>query len=1050
MKKYLFMLFLVLLSIQMYAQNRVQYTGTVIAGDNNEPLPGASVTVKNTSTGTVTDIDGRFSIKAAKDAVFVISFIGFETQELTLKSGNDIRIVLQPDMKVLDESVVVGYGTVKKSELTTASSGIRSEDMNMTGVTSFEQSLQGKLSGVVVINTEGAPGSAMSMEVRGVASISGSSEPLYVIDGMPIESGSDMSAAQAGRSFTQSFNPLAGLNPNDIESIEVLKDASATAIYGSRGANGVVMITTKTGKEGKARVSANFQMGYSKITKKIEVLSAKEYAEYRNWAQDTERYSPELIAGMSDSPTKWQDLIYRLGRTQEYSASVSGGSKKFNYMVSGNYMDQEGIIINSGFNRASARGNFMFELLPGVKLYSKNSFNRSEYNSVTSSTSAGDTKQQGIIKQALRMDPAIPFDQAYDPDEEGIIDTDGTVRNPYIEATAPTQNTVTNRLISSLVLDAQLFKHLNFKPSFGIDYTVSRADSYFPKETQQGRSTAGNDVGFASIQYVETMKWVNENQLTYSNVFAGKHSFTATGVVSLERVLRYKDRSSARGFVTDDLLNNVLQNGLSETYALNTNKTVSSLMSYTARVNYGYDSRYMFTATVRADGSSKFGVNNKWGVFPSASAAWNIYKESWVREAFKKANINNMRLRASWGVVGNQAIPAYQSQSTMSLGWYPSSGGMDATAVPVRLANPDLKWESTEQLNIGFDFGMFRDRISLTFNWYRKMTKELLQSIKIPVSTGFASQWQNKGVIKNSGVELEVAIRPVVTKDFNWSIMANFSHNENVILDLGNVTEQFTENLGSGGSVNYSPFIQKVGYSLGTLWGYQTNGIYQTPEDYADIEESTIHGLNAGDNDELRYEKMAGEVWIIDQNGDHKINDDDRVKIGDVNPKLTYGITNVFSWKFLELSVLFTGKVGGDIYNHVFSELEQMVGYNNMTREAFYNRWQGPGTSNTYPKLRKITDPRTYYASSSFVEDGSYFRIKNLRLTFNFDKELFKMKKFPSGSIYFNVDNLLTVTDYRGYDPEVSSFGQSAAKRGIDMGAYPQCRTFSFGVNLNF
>lgn len=1050
MKKIIDIVVLFLIAgISVYAQNKVTYSGTVIAGDDKQPLPGASVMVKNTNNGTVTDIDGKFTLTAKSGAVLVFSFVGFENLELQPEKHSDLKVELIADSKVIDESVVVGYGTVRKSEMTTASSGIRAKDMNMTGVTSFEQSLQGKLSGVVVVNTEGAPGSAMSMEIRGVASISGSSEPLYVIDGMPIES-SGVNASQAGRNFTQDLNPLAGLNPNDIESIEVLKDASATAIYGSRGANGVVMITTKSGRKGKANVSANVQFGYSKITRKIEVLSGKEYAEYSNWARDTERYTEAMIAKLSDSPTKWQDLIYRLGKTQEYSASISGGGDKYNYFISGNYMDQDGIIVNSGFYRASVRSNFMFQLTPGIKLYSKTSLTRSGYNQVTSSTASSDTKDQGIIKQALRMDPAIPFDQAYDPDEEGLIDGDGMVRNPYLEATSPTLKTVTNRIISSLAVDAKIVKNLTFKPSFGVDYVVSRADSYFPKNTQAGKPTAGYDMGFASIQYAETLKWVNENQLTYSNVFAGKHSFTATAVVSLERAYKFKDRSSARGFVTDDLLNNVLQNGLSDTYQLNTNKTVSSLMSYTARVNYGYDKRYLVTATIRADGSSKFGVNNKFGVFPSMSAAWNIMNEKWVKKAFGRAEINNMRIRASWGVVGNQGIPAYQSQSTMSLGWYPGTSGKEPTATAVRLANPDLKWESTEQLNLGFDYGMFKDRISLSFNWYRKITRDLLQAIKIPTSTGFAAQWQNRGTIRNSGVELELTLRPVVTKDFNWSIMTNISHNKNVILDLGDVKEQFTENLGTGGTTNYSPFIQKVGYPLGTLWGYQTDGIYQTAEDYQDIRESAIHGLNPNDSEQIRYKKMAGEVKIIDQNGDGKIDDDDRVRIGDVNPVITYGITNTFSWKFLELSVLLTGKSGGDIYNHVFSELENMSGYSNITREAFNNRWQGPGTSNRFPKLRKINDSRNYYASSNFVEDGSYFRIKNLRFTFKFDKDLFKVNKFPSGAIYFNVDNLYTVTKYRGYDPEVSSFGQSAARRGIDMGAYPQCRTFSFGVNLNF
>lgn len=1050
MKRILLIVAILLTIGQVSAQknkNKTTYAGIVLSGDDNKPLPGVSVIVSNTVIGTQTDVDGHFRFQGPPHAQLSFSYLGFETQQVRPQHPLNIKVVLMPDDKLIDEVVVVGYGTVRKSELTTASSGLRSRDMVTEGVTSFEQSLQGKLSGVVVTNTEGAPGSSMSMEIRGVASISGTSEPLYVIDGIPMDSDEDLNASQAGRSFTQGLNPMAMLNAQDIESIEILKDASATSIYGSRGANGVVLITTKSGREGRATVNASYSMGFSSLVRMIDVLSPIEYAEYRNWAQGSDRYTPEVMATLSNNPHRWQDLIYRTGQTQDYALSVSGGTKKFTYMLSGNYFDQQGIIINSGFSRATFRSNLAFELRPGVRLLSRTNFSRGVYDQVASSTSGSDSKQQGIIKQALRMDPAMPKDKDYDPELDGLIDTDGTLRNPYIEATEPTLKTATNRITSGLTLEAQLTEHLLFRPTFSVDYAVSRADTYYPATTQQGKSTAGNDMGFASLQYVESMKWANENQLTYQNTFAGKHAFTATAVMSLEQLIRARDRSSARGFVSDDLLNNVLQNGLSETYVLQTGKTKTSLMSYTGRINYGYDRRYMFTAAVRADGSSKFGKNNRWGVFPSVSAAWNAMNEKWFSNALSAARINNLRLRFSWGLVGNQAIPAYQSQSTVSLGWYPSSGEDVPTAVAVRLANPDLKWESTEQYNVGFDFGAFDNRLTLTVNWYRKDTKDLLQSILIPASTGFQSQYQNRGAIRNQGMEFELTARPVETKNFTWNIMANISFNRNEITDLGDVTEQFTADLGSLG---YTPFIQKVGYSLGTLWGYKADGVYQNLEECADIKSSVIHGLNEGDSDELRYQKMVGEVRYVDTNHDGVIDDSDRVKIGDVNPAYTFGITNVFTWKRLSLNVLIVGRMGGDVYNQVFSELESLSGYSNMTREAFYGRWQGEGTSYTYPKLHDINNPRKRYGSSFFVEDASFVRIKNVRLSFAFDKKLTGLKWFPDGAIWFAVDNLATFTDYRGYDPEVSSYGQSAAYRGIDMGAYPQCRTYSVGINFKF
>lgn len=1033
---------------QKKEDKQVTYAGVVLSGDDNKPLPGVSVIITNTMIGVHTDAEGKFNFKGPRGSELTFSYLGFESRRLHPQQPHNIRVVLNPDDKLIDEVVVVGYGTVRKSELTTASSGIRSRDMVTEGVTSFEQSLQGKLSGVIVTNTEGAPGSAMSMEIRGVASISGSSEPLYVIDGIPMESDADVNASQTGRQFTQGLNPMAALNPQDIESIEILKDASATSIYGSRGANGVVLITTKSGREGSAVVNASFSMGYSSLVSMIDMLGPREYAEFRNWAQDTDRYSADVMKTLNNNPHRWQDLIYRTGKTQDYALSVSGGSKKMNYMISGNYFDQEGIIINSGFSRATTRSNLTFELWPGARLLSKTNFSRSVYNSVASSTSSADTKQQGIIKQALGMDPAMPATKDFDPDLEGIIDTDGTLRNPYIEATEPTLTTTTNRITSGLTLDLQLAKHLTFRPTASVDYTVSRADSYYPSTTQQGKSTAGNDMGFASIQYVESMKWANENQLTYSNVFNRKHSFTATAVMSLEKLIRAKDRSTARGFVTDDLLNNVLQNGMSETYVLNTGKIKTSLMSYTGRVNYGYDKRYIVTAALRADGSSKFGENNRWGIFPSVSAAWNAMNEKWLSDALSAARINNLRLRFSWGLVGNQAIPAYQSQSTIALGWYPASGGNLPTASATRLANADLKWETTEQYNVGLDFGAFDNRLTLSANWYRKTTSDLLQSILIPASTGFSAQYQNRGEIRNQGMEFEVTARPIETKDFKWDIAANISFNRNEITDLGDVKEQFTAELGGLG---YTPFIQKVGYSLGTLWGYKADGIYQNLDECADITSSLIHGLNEGDSDEQRYQKMVGETRFVDTDHNGRIDDDDRVKIGDVNPSYTFGITNVFSWKRLGLNVLIVGRMGGDVFNQVFSEIEFLSGYSNITRHAFDNRWQGEGTSNTYPKLRKVTDARyKKYANSFFVEDGSYVRIKNVRLSFAFDKKLTGLKWFPEGSVWFSIDNLATFTDYRGYDPEVSSYGQSAAYRGIDMGAYPQCRTYSFGINFKF
>lgn len=1046
MKQLSIILILLFSSVVLLNAQNNKVSGTVISADTNEPLMGATVAVKGTTIGVPTDSKGKFSINVAKGGVLEVSYIGYQKHNVTIGNSAIVNIKLAPNTHELEDVVVVGYGTVKKTESTVSSSGIRAADMKLDGTTSFEQSLQGKLSGVMVINTEGAPGSAMSIEVRGVSSVSGSSEPLYVIDGMPINSGADVNADLFGHAGTGSMNALSSINPNDIESIEVLKDAAATAIYGSRGSNGVVLITTKTGKEGKAKVSFNYNHGVSKIIKKIEVLDPYTFAEYTNWARGEAFYSDapgtpahKLMPQEGLSSTKWQDLIYRLAHTNEYALSVSGGSKQMNYMFSGNFYDQNGIVIGSGFKRYSIRSNVGINLTKSIKLTSNTNLTRGEYNSVPSSVKTGDAALRGVVGQALVFNPAAPKDYQPSAEDEDDPKSEEARRNPYLEAIRPTRLTTNNRVTSNLTLDGDIIKNFKFRIMGGIDYNVSRGDTYYTEDTQQGKpSDIGIDRALAGISYVETMKWINENQLTYSNTFNEVHNLTATGVFSLEQNVAKNLNNSIKGFANDDLLNNVLQNGLLETAMLRSGMNKTALMSYTGRVNYNYDRRYLVTLTMRADGSSRFGSNNRYGYFPSFAGAWNIINEPYLKDGLDKIKVSNAKFRASWGIVGNQGIPPYRSQNTLGFGWYPIDGTLAPTAGASRLANPDLRWEETKQTNLGLDLGFFNEKLSFTFNVYRKITTGLLQDVIIPGSVGFTKQYQNSGDILNKGLELEVVAKAINKKNFQWRIMANISFNRNRILSLGDgVTEQFTDNLGTGSTMNFTPFIQKVGLPLGTLWGYKTNGIYQTEKDYEGLDQSLISFLEPGD------------INIVNLNGDRIISDDDRTVIGDVNPKYTFGITNQFTYKRLNLNVLITGKVGGDIYNQMTQSIEWMHGYGNLSKHAWDNRWQGPYSSNTYPKVNKITQVRQYYASDRSVEDGTYVRIKNVRLAFNFDSRLLRLKKFPTGSIFFNVDNVWTFTNYRGYDPEVSSYGQNTAFRGIDIGAYPQCRTYSFGINLN-
>ncbi|GHU99491.1 SusC/RagA family TonB-linked outer membrane protein [Bacteroidia bacterium] len=1064
MKRILLIICVLIWSISSQAQNTKQnnltYSGTVVDQDDNSPLIGAQLLVEGTLTGTTTDAKGNFSISAPPNATFLISFMGYNQRQMKMAPGSPTTIKLTSSAKTIDDVVVIGYGTARASELTVASSGIRSGDMVTEGNTSFEQGLQGKLSGVVVLNTEGAPGSAISMEIRGVSTITGSTEPLYVIDGLPVENDDNLTATQEGKASTQSLNPMASLNPSDIENIVVLKDAAATSIYGSRGANGVVLITTKSGKIGKAQASVIANYGVSQVMKKLDVLGPHEYAEWRMWATNNPKWkSEEELVALDDNPHRWQDRVYRLGTTREIGANISGGTRQMNYMISGNYFNQQGIVVNSGFERYSFRANLGAELSPSIKMSSRSNFTRGIYNSISSSSRAADINQQGIIKQILRFNPAQ--DDEDDPNYD-ISDDEDLRRNPYVDATSPTRLTFNDRVTSILTFDFRLAKNLVFKPSAGIDYTVSRAETYYPRNTYQGKQSAGlEDPGMAGLGFVQTMKWSSENQLTYSNTFRKKHALTAMAVVSLEDRQRRNLKATSRGFLNDLLINNAMQNGLASTYTVNSDRVRQALMSYTGRVNYNYDKRYMFTGSVRFDGSTSFGANNRWAVFPAGSFAWNAVNEKFFKSAFHRAQVSNLRMRLSWGLVGNQSIPPNQSKDTYVAGNYPSSGIIMNAVLPTRLANPNLKWETTEQTNLGLDMGFFKERLTLNFNAYYKETRDLLQSIVVPSSTGFTEQYQNSGSIMNKGLEFELTGVPVREKKFQWQISANISFNRNKVLSLGDdINFRLMENLGSGGSVNYSVFAQTVGQPVGIIWGYKTDGVYQRPPDYlpvydplsgerlSGITESDPHGLADGDTGSVRDDKMLGEIIYVDLNGDGVINDDDRTAIGNVNPKFNYGITNTFTYGRFDLTLLVVGVYGNDIYNQVFTDLESLSGgTGNQLRGAFYSAWMGEGTGNYYPKLAKAA--RKYYCTDHAVEDGSFARVKTVRLTFNFDGKLIKLPKFPRGSLYFNINNALIFTRYRGYDPEVSSFGHSAARRGIDMGAYPQSRTFSFGITLN-
>jgi len=1004
-------LMMMLFSASLFAQN---VTGNISDADNI-PLIGATVLVKGTTTGTTTDIDGNYSIAAPEGSTLVISYTGYATQELVVGAGRTMNLTLADDAELLGEVVVVGYGSRKKSDITGAVASVKSEELTAFPVLDAAQALQGRAAGVVVqSNNGGEPGAPIDIRIRGNTSINASSSPLIVVDGF------------VGATMPQ---------PTDIESMEILKDASATAIYGSRGSNGVVLVTTKKGKSGKLNVELNSAYGVQNTANKLDLLNADEFADYQNQIRTNQGNTNPYPQG--DFDTDWQDLIYQSGNIQNHQLSFSGGTDKVNFYASGNYFDQKGIVVNSGFKRGTFLTNVDAQASDKLKL-GVNLFGSRGIKEGVATQSDGSVTVGGddVISLAMRFAP-----------DKDIYNADGSfttndaigdeVDNPYAVATERVDETIADDFRANVYANYDIIENLAFKTTFGFSSENENRGIYQPSTLQ---ITASAVDGRARVTNAQRTTILSENYLTY-DVAVGKGNLTLLGGYSYQKNKTEAFAAAGTGFLSDAFSYHALGTATGLLQPASSLSEVEILSQF-GRINFDFDNKYLITATVRRDGASNFAANNKYAIFPSAAIGWKVSNEEFLKD---NRTISGLKLRASYGVTGNPSISPYQSLARFA-SLYASSKGETVFAItPDQPANPNLKWESSYQTNFGIDLGFIDNRFNLSFDYYNIDTKDLiLGNNGIPEYFGFASDeiLTNLGEINNRGFEISLNTKNVVKGDFRWSTDFNISRNQNQVAALINDADFFGNAAPSYFSHDRS-YVLRVGEEVGLFWGYDYAGVYQGGDFPAGT--ATLEGGVAGDP---LFRDIANE----DGEFDGEITEADRTIIGNPNPDFTFGFNNTFSFKGFDLGVFFQGSQGGDIFNMTNVQLNN--GDANTTRDYFNNAWTASNTDTDQPRVGNNSNREI---SSRFVEDGSYIRLKNIALGYNLPSNLIENIGVQNIRLSVSAQNLLTFTNYSGLDPEVNYFGASGDNntssntvQGFDFGNYPTVQTITFSLNVKF
>ena len=1013
--------------LRLTKQQEIFVTGKVASKDG-ETLPGVNVLVKGTTNGTITDINGQYSIKiSAEQSVLVFSFIGMKDVEIEVKAGGVYDVVLTQSVEMISDIVVIGYGTVKKSDLTGSVSSVKADELRATPSTTFDQALQGRAAGVQVVQASGVPGGGTNIRIRGTSSVNASSEPLYVIDGMLINT--DMGEMSVGGNGPD-IGPLAAINPNDIESIEVLKDASASAIYGSRGANGVILITTKRGKAGVGRIDFDCYYGVQEVANKLDLLNASEYAALINEAAINAGQNPVYVnpANLYEG-TDWQDELLRIAPMTNYQLSISGGTEKTNYAISGSYFTQDGIVIGSSFDRYSLRANIDSDVKTFVTVGASLSFSGIKSNMVE--TGPG-TIAGGVIANALQMNPILPV---YDADVEGGYvyehDRKDAVGNPVAAAKEYDSKTTSYRFLGNTYLKFKLAKDLEFKTSFGVDALFSKNRSFGPKFLKQSQSSKGE----AFISDLQALTWLNENTINYKYDINEDHRINLLAGFTMQKFNNEYLNGLAFDFPDSRTGYHNLGAAMNPQNPSN-GETEWSMISYLGRINYNIKEKYLITLSGRVDGSSKFSKGKQYGFFPSGAFAWRASEEDFLKEV---ELISNLKARFSYGVIGNQSISPYNSLALVGpvgQGVFNSDSGSEVIAgnEPLSYPNEDLKWETTKQTNIGFDFGILDNKIALTADFYKKKTSDLLLATPIPYTSGFGNTLLNVGNVENKGFDLD--LRTVnLDKEVKWTSSINFSINRNEVTNLNREEDIY---LGFGGN------ILREGEPLGTFYGYVFDGIFQTDEEAS--KSPVLKGQEPTGSNPASQAK-AGDRRYKDVDGSGVIDEGDRTIIGSSEPDFVFGINNTISYKCFSLNFFFQGSVGNEMVNMNLNNLENFNGEQNMLATAGLNRWTPENPGNKYPRAL-ATGSLDNVFSSRLVEDASYLRLKNITIGYSVPDSFIKRIGLNNLRVYAAATNVWTWTDYSGYDPEGNAYGAMTNIVGVDNGNYPQARTYTFGVQI--
>ncbi len=1002
MKKLLQSLFvLMLVASAAFAQDRT-ITGTVTAKEDGSALPGVSIQVKGTKVGTQTSADGKFSIKVAQgQSALTFSFIGFVPKTVTLGNGSNINVSLESDSKVLSEVVVVGYGTQTKREITGSQSTVKAADIANAPILSPEQALQGRAPGVQVTQSSGTPGGGISVRVRGPSSIGASNQPLYIVDGVPINTGSYTQLAAGG----QLTNSLGDINPSDIESLEVLKDAAATAIYGSRASGGVVLITTKRGANQPTKLSFNSYYGVQDVYKTLPLVTGQEYVTLFNEGYFTRFGVANALGSPSLYPSNdWQDAIYRTAAVKNYDLSIRGGTDKTKFSISGSYFDQDGIVINTGYKRYSGRVNIDNKISDKFNIGISSSF-----SNATSTRVNNDNNIYGVVSGSVLLGTHIPV---YNPDGTYGTDPNSSVDNPVASAMETTFSAVNNRLFANAFGEYKINDNLKFKSSFGVDYVQSRDRRFYPTTVNAGRGSRGS----GAEGYNQEMNIVNENILSFNKTFAGKHILNAVAGVTYQTSQYESLFASATGFPGNTIRR--ISAGAVKTDA-SSGGTSYGLVSYLARANYTFADKYIVQGSVRVDGSSRFGANNRYATFPAVSLAWRASEENFLKNS---KLISDLKFRASYGLTGNQEIGNFGSLGLYGVGNYIQTGSL----VPTQLENADLTWETAKSYNFGFDLGLFDNRLSFTVDGYRRNTEELLLGQPLVGTSGFTSIQKNIGAVKNEGLELGLNAVIVNNKNFKWDASFNYTKNKNEVSTL------------YGGIPFASGFASWVeqGQPLGAFRGYIVDRLFQSA---ADVSASPTQSTST----------RAGDIKFKDLNGDNVINALDQQIMGQGLPTFFGGLTNNIKYKNFDVSFFFQFSGGNQIYNNTRAFSEGMNGFFGQTT-AVLNRWTPTNTNTNVPRAIFGDTPNNRRVSTRWLEDGDFIRLKNANIGYTFSPAFVKRLKLNSLRIYAAGQNIWTKTKYQGLDPEVSTFSDTNTAPGTDFLTFPQARTYTFGINVGF